>query len=145
MLFFEVTAVAFVTSGQSFIMPRGTGAKEATPSGCLTLRVVCFFGFGFCLAQQSCEGAERTVLQLSPASIVGTESSAVSAVTAALLQPKRHPPAIQTETLIVSSKRTALFEKNKLIGLAVYPCAALFVEVETRIKIVIKFQHFCNG
>jgi hypothetical protein len=62
-----------------------------------------------------------------------------------LLQPKRQPPAIQIETLIESRNRTALFEKNKLIPLAVYIPGALFVEVWTRIKIFIKFQHFCNG
>jgi hypothetical protein len=62
-----------------------------------------------------------------------------------LLQPKRQPPAIQIETLIESNNRTALCEKNKLIPLAVYSSMALFVEVHTRIKIVIKFQHFCNG
>ena len=61
-----------------------------------------------------------------------------------LLQPNRQPPAIQIDTLIDSSNRTALFEKNELILLAVYPYGALFVEVKTRIKIVINFQHFCN-
>ena len=73
---------------------------------------------------------------------MGTASSAATAV---LLQPKRQPPAIQIDTLIDSSSRTALFEKNKLISMAVYSSAPIFVEVRTRIKIVIKFQHFCNG
>ena len=34
---------------------------------------------------------------------------------AVLLQPKRQPPAIQMDTLIDSSNRTNLFEKNRLI------------------------------
>ena len=88
------------------------------------------------------------MLQLSPASIVGAELSAVSAAIVILLQPKRQPPAIQIDTLIESNNRTTLFEKNKLIRLAVYLSMALFVEatrVGTRIKIVIKFHHFRNG
>lgn len=72
------------------------------------------------------------------------ELSTVSVAIDVLLQPKRQPPAIQIETLIDNNNRTALFEKNKRIPLAVYPSGALFVEVKTRIKIVIKFQHFCN-
>ena len=87
--------------------------------------VVCFLGFW--LTQQSCE------------------ESWLSAAIVAPPQPKRQPPAIQIDTLIESRNRTTLFEKNNLIRLAVYPSMALFVEVGTRIKIVIKFQHFCNG
>ena len=71
--------------------------------------------------------------------------TAFSAAIVVLLQPKRQPPAIQVDTVSDSNNRTALFEKNKLISLAVYSSRPLFVEVRTRIKIVIKFQHFCNG
>jgi hypothetical protein len=34
-----------------------------------------------------------------------------------LLQPKKHPPAIQIETLRANSKRIILFAKNRLIPL----------------------------
>ena len=62
-----------------------------------------------------------------------------------LLQPKRQAPAIHIDTLIDTSNRTTLFEKNKLIAFCSLPFTALLVEFRTRSKIVIKFQHFCNG
>jgi len=80
----------------------------------------------------------------SNVSAIVVESS-ISAAIVLLPQPKRQPPAIQIDTLIDSSNRTTLVEKNKLISLAVYPSGPLFVEITSRIKIVIKFQHFCNG
>jgi hypothetical protein len=42
---FEVAAVAFTASGQSFIMSRGPGANDGNPTGCLKLRTPCFFAF----------------------------------------------------------------------------------------------------
>ncbi|HEX6718530.1 MAG TPA: hypothetical protein VF088_15595 [Pyrinomonadaceae bacterium] len=54
-LLFEVAAVELVTSGQSFIMPRGAGMKDATPGSRLKVFVILFFGFAVAVAQQSCE------------------------------------------------------------------------------------------
>jgi hypothetical protein len=44
-LLFEVAAVAFTASGQSFIMSGGPGANDGNPNGCLKLRTACFFVF----------------------------------------------------------------------------------------------------
>jgi hypothetical protein len=112
-LFLEVAAVALTTSGQSFIIPRGPGAKDGTPFGCFELLTVCFFGF--LVEQQSCELA---AWQLSAAIIALAECSAAiepSAPMAELLQPNKQPPAIQIDTLNASRNRTAFIERNELI------------------------------
>ena len=112
-LFLEVAAVALTTSGQSFIIPRGPGAKDGTPFGCFEWLTVCFFGF--LVEQQSCELA---AWQLSSATIALAECSAtieISAPVAVLLQPNKQPPAIQIETLNASSRRTIFIERNEYI------------------------------
>jgi len=52
-LFFEMTAVELTTSGQSFTIPRGVGARVGSVDGCFGVRAICFFGF--LAAQQSCD------------------------------------------------------------------------------------------
>ena len=113
-LLFEVAAVELVTSGQSFIMPCGTGTKDATPGSRFRVFAVRFFGFAVAVAQQSCE-CFAWQLWLSAVAVELSTSAPI------VLQPKRQPPAIQMETLTESSNRTALFEKNRLIWLEVYP------------------------
>jgi hypothetical protein len=44
-LLFEVAAVVFTASGQSFIMSCGPGANDVNPAGCIKLRTTCFFVF----------------------------------------------------------------------------------------------------
>ena len=54
-LFFEVAAVEFTTSGHSFIIPRDPGTKDGKPvSGCFKLPATCRFDFGFVALQHSC-------------------------------------------------------------------------------------------
>ena len=115
MLFFEVAAVAFVTSGQSFIMPRGVGVKDANLQAALPCVWFAALAFDFRSSRVSAR-----VWQLSPCLDLWI-TGVCQPPSSVLLQPKRQPPAIQIDTLIDSSNRTALFEKNKLIRLAVYP------------------------
>jgi hypothetical protein len=113
-LLFETTTVALTTSGQSFIVPRGVGARAGSVARCVELRAICFLDF--LAAQQLCE---RLAWQLSPADAVCTE---VSAAMALVVQPNRQPPAIQTETLTARSNRMGF------IVTAVYSRSSLFVE-----------------
>jgi len=129
-LFFDVAAVALTASGQSFT-PSGAGSSPGTFFGWLDLLATCL------------------AWQLSPALTVCAPwlvECALSAPTAMLLQPRRHPPAIQIETVAAS---TDLSERNGRIWLAVYSRALAFVENHKTQKrshrIAIKTQHFCNG
>ena len=72
------------------------------------------------------------------------ESSLRSTAIVVLLQPKRHPPAIQTDTLIETAIALLCSRGTNSLGWQSTPCADLS-RLRLRIKIVIKFQHFCNG
>jgi hypothetical protein len=91
-------------------------------------------------------------------------SWADSAPTVLLLQPKRQPPAIQIETLIARSNRTALFARNnRMTARSLLPRNCFCREnvgkgykhfaptgqrlsaSKLRIRIVIKTQHFRNA
>ena len=95
-LLLDVAAVVLTINGQSAI-PRGLGAVAGASLRVDALLAGCFAGF----VQQLCEAYGS---QLSPSTTVVLESSASAPIACILLQPKRHPPAIHTDT--VKARRT---------------------------------------
>ena len=124
-LLFDVTAVAFVISGQSFMLCGNAVSAELSVVAFKRRAVTgafAFLGFVFCAfgrVQQSCW---RDLLQLSSetaAVVLSGETSAAS--TSLLLQPNRQPPAIHTDTLTAKSSRVALLTSVKSIGGSLLP------------------------
>jgi hypothetical protein len=97
-LLLDVTAVVLTMSGQSAI-PRGPGTVAGASFRVVAFLTGCFADFGF--EQQLCAA---DVSQLSPSTTIVLDSSISAPITCILLQPKRHPPAIHTET--VKARRT---------------------------------------
>jgi hypothetical protein len=118
-LLLAVTAVVLLMSGQS---PIPLGAVVSDPLEVVvstSFRVVtgvavlagCCAGFGF--VQQLCAAAGS---QLSPSTTIESDSTVSAAIACILLQPNRHPPAIQTDTVKARRTRENLMNRADFIS-----------------------------
>ena len=120
LLLFEVAAVLFARSGQSFIpcagavrVPLGNSASGAFVSRRVVFDCCACFCFGAPgLVQQLCACATR---QFSSAAALTLDGVASAAIAFMLPQPNKQPPAIHTETLTARRNRVSLMKKATFI------------------------------